>query len=389
LINKKNFYIFYKIKGVKVKKLFIAIFILFISSVIFISCSDNPVGGSGSPGTITHTYTKTTPPVTINNGSTNDFVNVPDTGNVSSMIYSLDSILGVDVTKIDIILMHNNIYDTLIHNLTNPGNNFIGTKFSDQSADSIKNGSGNYTGTFRPYRPLSVFNGQSIIGQWFLYVNYWGTMKSGVIKSWGITITYNKLTAPSGAIVPLAVNNQWIYEIDTGSSFFRQDTISISGSSVVHGKQVYWWWYQWGGNNPTSIMYVRDESDGMWQYGNPVDTTSSTWLPHLLIKYPINLNETYYTNNWISTYDTMTCTSTNATFAGYSGCIRYYEPNTFKKDKDNIFYHNFINNYSPDYVVNINSYFKPGIGLVGMEQTANVSGYSLNVTYKLIKYTLH
>jgi hypothetical protein len=367
------------------KKFFFPLFFFIIFSAIFISCSDPSSSSVGSSGSITHTYIKTTPPVNINNGNTNDFVNVPDTGNVSSLIYSLDSIVNVDVTKIDIILMHNNIYDTLIHNLTNPGNNFIGTKFSDQSPDSIKNGNGNYTGTYKPYRPLSVFNGQSIIGQWFIFINYWGAMKSGVIKSWGITITYNKVTTPSGEIVPLAVNNQWIWDLYSDTTYYGKDTVNIIGSSVIHGKQVSWW-----KENISSVTwYFRNESDGMWNYGNSQDTTSPYMLPHLFIKYPINVNETYYTHGWMSANDTVTCVSTNATFAGYSGCIQYYELSNQKKDFDNIYYHNLFKNYSPNTVYNTYTYLKPGIGIVGIVTSISSGTSTFTITQKLVKYTLH
>jgi hypothetical protein len=309
------------------KKLLFTIFILSISSFIFISCSDPSSSSVGSSGSITHTYIKTTPPVNINTGITNDFVNVPDTGNVNSLIYSLDSIMGVDVTKIDIILMHNNIYDTLIHNLTNTGNNFIGTKFSDQATDSIKNGSLNYTGTFKPYRPLSVFNGQSIIGQWFLYINYWGTMKSGVIKSWGITITYDKVTPPpsNSGIVPLATGNKWVFRsyintTGTDSLTNSYDSVNVGASYTVNGKTVYVYGtdvINYGG------CLVRNETYGLWHYGDYHSSYIDTSIIGYTYKYPINQGETFL--RW--GYDSITCVNTNLSYTTligtYSGCIDY------------------------------------------------------------------
>lgn len=369
------------------KKIFVLLLVLIISSLLHISCSDSPISGYGTIGsTITKKYPKTTPPVFFEPGTTSDLVSVPDTGFTSSLLYELDTIEGVDVTRIDIMLEHNGIVDTLVHNLTNPGNNFIGTKFSDSATDSIKNGSGNYTGTFKPYRPLSIFNGQSILGLWNLQINYWGNVRTGVIKSWGITISYNRSTPSTGGdILPLALNNQWVYEIDTNNSYFGQETLNISGTSIVHGKQVYWWQWQ---SQPTTYLYVRNENDGLWSYGDSHDTTSPTGQPHLLIKYPINLNETYYTRGWMAEYDTITCVSKNATYANQTGCIQYYEQSTSAKFSDNRLY-SIFKNLSPNTTLNSNAYFKPGLGLVGMELSTTVGSLTYTVAYKLTSYTLH
>lgn len=368
------------------KKLFVLLLTLIISSVLYISCSDSPISGYGTIGTtITKKYVKTTPYVFFN-GIANDFVNVPDTGFTSSLIYELDTIALIDVTKIDIMLEHNGIVDTLVHNLTNPGNNFIGTKFSDQATDSIKNGSGDYTGTYKPYRPLSIFNNQSIIGPWNLQINYWGNMRTGVIKSWGITISYNKSVPSSGGdILPLALNNQWVYEVDTNGGYFMQEIINVSGTSIVHGKQVYWWQWQ---SQPSEYQYVRNENDGLWSYGTNQDTTSPSAQPHLLIKYPINLNETYYTRGWLAEYDTITCISKNATYANQTGCIQYYEQSTYAKYYDKRLY-SIFKNLSPNSTIVANFYFKPGLGLVGMEMSTTVGSLTYTVAYKLTSYTLH
>lgn len=361
------------------KKLFVLLLVTVISSIFLISCSDSPTGGSGSSGEITKRYPKTTPPVFFEPGTTSDLVIVPDTGFTSSLLYELDSILGVDVTRIDIMLEHNGIVDTLVHNLTNPGNNFILTKFSDSATDSIKNGSGNYTGTYKPYRPLSVFNGQSILGLWNLQINYWGNLRTGVIKSWGITISYNKsIPSTGGAILPLTVGNYWILARDTGGvQNVYQDTLRITGQSIVHGKQVYW--MQWG--YYTDISYVRNESDGLWYYGSPNDTISQ---PYLNIKYPISLNETY-----IARSDTITCVSTNATWSGYSGCIKYFTHDYYKNTiKHNAQIFNRIKGKSlydnPEAVINFYDYFKPGLGYIGGEIDYGFSSY---IT-RLIQYNV-
>ncbi len=369
------------------KKSYSALIVILVLSMFYFSCNkDNPVTYS-SPQTyvVTNKYKRST-----NKGIPSmDTLTIGDSGSMLSLSFTLDTILAIDGTqKLDVVLIHENITDTLLKSFSNPSNpsyNFMGCICSDSAAGYFPQGLSEYSGTYKPYSPLSVFNGKTLNGPWYLIFNYPASNKTGVIKSWSITITYNAQYPSGSHIVPLALNNRWIYEIDTGSSYFKSDSINIVGTSVVHGQQVYWWKWQ----SQSVIWYERDESDGMWQYGCNQDTTSQTQLPHLLIKYPINSGDKYYTNHWMNNYDTVTCTSTNKTFNNLTGCIEYFEQSTYKKDSYNEFNHNLFDNSSPNTVISFYSYFKPEIGYIGSIQTSSVGGNTITMTTKLINYTLH
>lgn len=348
------------------KKSYFALIVLLFLSVFYFSCSNknNPViGNGGNEGKVTTTYKKTTPPVYMASGNNYDYVFVNDTGSISTLIYNLDTILSVDVTKLDILLTHNGTTDTLVHNLNNPGTGFLGTSFSDGATNSIQNGSGTYTGTFKPYKPLSVFNGANLSGEWQLLINYWGTNKTGVIKSWNLTITYNRATIGNN-IFPFTVGNNWIFKDSTYGGTVTYDTMEIPGSSTLRGKQVYWW--KWKQSSTT--YYVRGEDDGIYDFGNNFDTTYS---PNLWFKYPVNVNESYLSKHWF-TYtgtDTITCMSTNITFGNFTECIQYSD-HTTALSLDKAFAIMCANNILKDKPLTSYSgyfYFKPGIGYVGAE----------------------
>lgn len=374
------------------KKYFPLVIALFVLSVLYTSCNkdSNPVGGNPVTYTVTNKYTRST-----NKSVPNvDTLTIPDNGNMISLSFSLDTINDVDGNKnLELILVHNNIVDTLIKKFTNPGfvtYNFINAICVDSAEFNLAPGQATYTGLFKPYQPLSVFNGTTLNGPWYLISNYSTLNKTGVIKSWGITITYNSPIAPPSNIVPLAVGNSWSYSIDTGSipNVFTA-TMNITEQTTVHGKNVYKW--QW--LNQNNYWLVRNESDGLYWYGyvSPtfVDTTTT---PFVWIKYPISLNERYFTKQWNTGYtDTLTCTNTNAAFSGYSECTKYSANTTWALDAyslNSAFLPVFIGgpnqNRTGDY------YFKSGVGYVGNEVYSNTIANGVTFQrYKLTTYNIH
>ena len=48
------------------------------------------------------------------------------------------------------------------------GDNFTNTVFDDEAATAISPASRPFTGSFRPFQPLSAFDGQAIAGTWTL-----------------------------------------------------------------------------------------------------------------------------------------------------------------------------------------------------------------------------
>ena len=64
------------------------------------------------------------------------------------------------------------------------GDNFSGTMFDDQAATAITSGAAPYSGSFRPFEPLSAFNGQELQGTWKLKVVDNVAADTGTLQSW-------------------------------------------------------------------------------------------------------------------------------------------------------------------------------------------------------------
>jgi subtilisin-like proprotein convertase family protein len=66
------------------------------------------------------------------------------------------------------------------------GDNFTNTVFDDAAAVAVSSGSAPFTGSFRPFEPLSAFNGQQVQGTWTLKVVDVAAADTGTLSSWGI-----------------------------------------------------------------------------------------------------------------------------------------------------------------------------------------------------------
>ncbi|MCX6165560.1 MAG: YCF48-related protein, partial [Ignavibacteriae bacterium] len=123
------------------------------------------------------------------------YINVPANTTIETVNYEIDTVLYSPDSNLVFTLIHAGIYDTLVYQVGGGGSNFIKTKLSDTASISIHNGTPPFTNTYRPYRPLSQFTGTPASGLWILRINSKGTLqRTGVIKSWGITVSYNSFT---------------------------------------------------------------------------------------------------------------------------------------------------------------------------------------------------
>jgi subtilisin-like proprotein convertase family protein len=66
--------------------------------------------------------------------------------------------------------------------------NFKNTILDDEASKSIKNGSGPFTGSFKPEKSLSKLDGKDAQGTWKLKVEDDATRYAGTLKSWGLVI---------------------------------------------------------------------------------------------------------------------------------------------------------------------------------------------------------
>lgn len=109
------------------------------------------------------------------------------------VIVTLDSITFPQTGDLEIYLIHNGITDTLVYHQGGAGDHFIQTVLDDTAATPITAGSAPFTGTFRPYKPLAVFNTTDIEGMWILKVNNSGS-STGMLNSWSINFELNENT---------------------------------------------------------------------------------------------------------------------------------------------------------------------------------------------------
>jgi subtilisin-like proprotein convertase family protein len=68
--------------------------------------------------------------------------------------------------------------------------NLTGTWFSDEAGEWILLGHPPFTGDFRPMQPLSVFDGQSAAGIWYLEVRDRFLVDSGTLNSWTLEVNH-------------------------------------------------------------------------------------------------------------------------------------------------------------------------------------------------------
>jgi hypothetical protein len=224
------------------KKLF-SVFIAIVFFTIFLSSCNkdttvNPGGGTTGPVTQSFSSNPNLYKIISNTDPVFDTIsaNITDnilSNNVSDVKITLVDVSNVEVDKIKFSIIHSGTEVVIINTLTKTGvGNFTNTVFWDSADTLIDQGHSPYTGIYKPQNSLSLFNNTDPAGQWIIKITYSGSLKSGVIKSWGITITY-KSTAQiptfTSAYYP-TINDNWKYK--------RADTNSFSMGTT--GENVTW-----------------------------------------------------------------------------------------------------------------------------------------------------
>lgn len=129
-------------------------------------------------------------------------INIPDNdaNGINSVIEVTDqfAITDVNVTvtiehdwvsDLSIVLVGpNNVPIELVTNKGGGGDNFTQTVFDDEQSLSIAQGTAPFTGSFRPLKPLAVFDGLSSSGTWTLKVNDGSGGNTGILKGWELNI---------------------------------------------------------------------------------------------------------------------------------------------------------------------------------------------------------
>jgi photosystem II stability/assembly factor-like uncharacterized protein len=171
-------------------------------------CAFNIVGNSfysqidwdttyiGIPPAVTLNYLKITvdkPVLPVQNVFDTNIITLPYTVPLftTDVEITIDTMIGNNIGAMEFVLNHLGIYDTIIYHVGGTGSNFIETTLDDSALVPISGGTPPFTGRFKPSRPLAQFKNIDPRGLWLLNIYSSSKSLTGVIKSWGITVTYN------------------------------------------------------------------------------------------------------------------------------------------------------------------------------------------------------
>ncbi|HXG00186.1 MAG TPA: T9SS type A sorting domain-containing protein, partial [Bacteroidota bacterium] len=118
----------------------------------------------------------------------------PQGGGIRRLTFSLDSLLYSFDGDLIISLLHAGVRDTLVNRVGGEGRNFIGTILDDDATLSLSQGLPPFTGVFRPYEPLSRFDGLPPEGDWILDVHATRPGQAGELIGWSMTISFGSIS---------------------------------------------------------------------------------------------------------------------------------------------------------------------------------------------------
>ncbi len=129
---------------------------------------------------------------------------IPPSSNANYYLTDLDIRLNLrhpTTDQVDIFLTHDGITVELTTDNGGTGNNYIATRFDDEAAVSVTNGSAPFTGSYRPERPLSAFDNRDSTGLWTLTVSDDFPGETGTLDSWALDFDSVRCT-PEDATLP-------------------------------------------------------------------------------------------------------------------------------------------------------------------------------------------
>jgi photosystem II stability/assembly factor-like uncharacterized protein len=266
------------------KKLFNVIFPAFLFSVIFFSCNkDDTVSsneGNTNTGPVTQTYTSNPNRQIAPTSWTLDSLSATTTGinatSVSGLKLNLNTLENVTMSNLRFVLAHNGTEVLMIDNITNltTQGNITNLVLWDSAAASIMTVNGYpITGTYRPLNQLSGFNNFEASGYWTLKIYNSGSLRTGVIKSWGITITYRTVQTISQwqpiatmtnagihTLFFLDVNNGWMYgKVGNVGTVYKTSNGGTSWTEILRDTV---------SQNSFNSMYFFDNTNGFACGGN-------------------------------------------------------------------------------------------------------------------------
>jgi|WetSurMetagenome_2_1015567.scaffolds.fasta_scaffold03508_2 photosystem II stability/assembly factor-like uncharacterized protein len=142
---------------------------------------------------IIHRYNINKPIVSGQN--TLDTINIVNNGEAIGYTQDinvyLDTIFNAVNSDLEIMMIHQGVTDTVVYRVGGSGSNFFRTVLNDSASTPIEGGVSPFIGQYRPSRPLAKFNNLLVDGSWILKIYNRTKNLSGVIKSWGIAVSYS------------------------------------------------------------------------------------------------------------------------------------------------------------------------------------------------------
>ena len=143
----------------------------------------------GRPGTTATTRTATDVPKAIPDDNPTGATSILTAGATGNTVSDIDVTIG-QITHTydgDLTIDITSPAGTTVRLASLVGgsaDNFTGTVFDDEAATPIASGAAPFTGSFRPFQPLSAFDAQKIQGQWKLHVVDNAAADVGTLSSW-------------------------------------------------------------------------------------------------------------------------------------------------------------------------------------------------------------
>ncbi|MBU2652222.1 MAG: T9SS type A sorting domain-containing protein [Bacteroidetes bacterium] len=103
----------------------------------------------------------------------------------------IDSVLHSSDSDLEFTLTHKGISEVIIYHAGGDGDNFIGTKLTDNALDSISKGTAPFAGIYKPENPLSLFTGTDPEGTWTLSIYDGVAGNTGSLQAWSIILIYS------------------------------------------------------------------------------------------------------------------------------------------------------------------------------------------------------
>ena len=102
----------------------------------------------------------------------------------------IDSVLHTSDGDLEFTLSHSDIIVSIIYQAGGDGDNFIGTKLTDNGIDSISNGLAPFAGNYKPENPLSSLLETDPAGTWTLSIYDGVAGNTGTLHAWGLNLIY-------------------------------------------------------------------------------------------------------------------------------------------------------------------------------------------------------